>query len=74
MEGCRAYQDLQASEAAKDTVTPTPEPDKGTLGTLRREVDSLPRENARVGKMLERARERKVELVSLRKPPACARR
>ena len=77
MEVLRLRQDLRASEAAKDTpgvraskAAPTPKPDKGTVATLRREVDSLTRKNARLHKALERARERKDELASLRKANA----
>ena len=77
MEVFRLRQDLQASEAARDTAAvrppkaaPTPKPDKDAIRTLRREVDSLTRENARLGKALERARERKDELASLRRANA----
>ena len=61
MEVFRLRQDLQASEAAKDTAVP----DKGTVGALRREAGSLTRENARLRRAVERARERKDELASL---------
>ena len=81
MEVFRLRQDLQASEAARDTVAvrppkaaPTPKPDKDAIRTLRREVDSLTRENARLGKALERARERKDELVSLTRENARLRK
>ena len=77
MEVVRLRRDLRASEAAKDTAAvrppktaPTRKPDKDTIRTLRREVDSLTRENARLGKALERARERKDELASLRRANA----
>ena len=77
MEVFRLRQDLRVSEAAKDTAAvrapkaaPTPKPDKDTIRTLRREVDSLTRENARLGKALERARERNDELASLRRANA----
>ena len=43
---------------------------RSTIVKLRREVGSLTRENARLSKALERARERKDELVSLRKANA----
>ena len=76
MEVFRLRQDLQVSQAAKDAAVhggavrspgtaPTSKPDKGTVGALRREVGSLTRENARLRKALERARERKGELASL---------
>ena len=76
MEVFRLREALQASEAAKDTAlpggavrspkaAPTPKPDKGTVGALRREVGSLTRENARLRKALDRAGERKDELASL---------
>ena len=68
MEVFRLRQDLRSSEAAKDTsgvrpskAAPTRKPDKGTVATLRRAVDSLTRKNARLHKALERARERKDE-------------
>ena len=77
MEVFRLRQDLRASEAAKDTpavrppkAAPTRKPDKDTIRTLRRKVDSLTRKNARLDKALERARERKDELASLRKANA----
>ena len=77
MEVVRLRRDLRASEAARDTAAvrppkaaPTPRPDKDAIRTLRREVDSLTRENARLRKALERAQERKDELVSLRKANA----
>ena len=77
MEVFRLRQDLRASEAAKDTAAvrppkaaPTPKPDQDTIRTLRREVDSLTRENARLGKVLKRARERNDELASLRRANA----
>ncbi len=77
MEVLRLRQDLRASEAAKNTpgvrasrAAPTLKPDKGTVVTLRREVDSLTRKNARLHKALERARERKEEFASLRKANA----
>ena len=73
MEVVRLRQDLRASEAAKDTASvrppkaaPTRKPDKDTIRTLRREVASLTRKNAR----LHKARERKDELVSLRRANA----
>ena len=74
MEVLRLRQDLRSPEAARDTAAvraskaaPTPKPDKGTVATLRREVDSLTRKNARLHKALERARERNDELATLRK-------
>ena len=51
-------------------TAPTRKADKDTIRTLRREVDSLTRENARLGKALERARESKDELASLRRENA----
>ena len=77
MEVVRLRRDLRAAKAAKDTAAvrppktaPTRKADKDTIRTLRREVDSLTRENARLGKAQERARERKDELASLRRANA----
>ena len=77
LEVVRLRRDLRASEATKDTAAvrphktaPTRKRDKDTIRTLRREVDSLTRKNARLGKALERARERKDELASLRRANA----
>ena len=77
MEVVRLRRDLRAAKAAKDTAAvrppktaPTRKADKDTIRTLRREVDSLTRENARLGKALECAREGKDELASLRKANA----
>ncbi len=68
----RLREELRTAEAAKDTAAvrppkaaPTRKPDKNTIRALRWHVDSLPRENARLGKALERARARKDELASL---------
>ena len=61
MEVFRLRQDLRSSEAARDTAAvrppkaaPARKPDKDTIRTLRREVDRLTRENARLGKGRER--------------------
>ena len=77
MEVVRLRQDLRASETVKDTAAvrppktaPTRKPDKDTIRTLRREVASLTRKNARLHKALERARERKDEIASLRRANA----
>ncbi|MCY4026652.1 MAG: IS66 family transposase [Acidobacteria bacterium] len=77
MEVVRLRRDLRAAKAAKDTAAvrppktaPTRKADKDTIRALRRDVDSLTRENARLGKALERAREGKDELASLRKANA----
>ena len=51
-----------------------PKPGKDTAGSLRREVDSLNREDARLGKALDRSQEQNDELAALRRKVAALRR